>query len=135
MKFTSGLIENEITKSPGGIFSRRKYICLPNAYWGLGFQHEIDLLVISSSGLAYEIEIKISVVDFRNDKDKRKWQPHSNDMAKLAGFFYVLPKDIYDKVKDEIPEEHGVIVLEPYINRRNIEVIKQTVIARPKRKK
>ena len=55
------------------MFCWRQNIIVPNVWWGMGFNYELDLMVISGSGWATEIEIKISVSDIRADLRKRRW--------------------------------------------------------------
>jgi len=48
-------------------FNYRMNLIVPNISWGLNFKHEIDVLVLTPSNYAYEIEIKISASDLRRD--------------------------------------------------------------------
>ena len=45
-------------------FNYRANLIVPNISWGLGL-HECDLLVLTSSGYATEIEIKVSKADLK----------------------------------------------------------------------
>lgn len=51
-------------------FDFRRNLIVPNVWWGLGFKHEIDVLVLTGSNFAYEIEIKISKQDLKKDFEK-----------------------------------------------------------------
>lgn len=81
--------------------------------WMVG--HEADLIIVQRSGFLYEVEIKVSVSDFRNEfKSKTKIRKH--ELLKVPGglvkrFYYAMPVEVYEKVKDEIPEYAGVIVV------------------------
>lgn len=121
------------------------------------FSWESDFVTMLPSGRMAEYEIKISVGDFRADKKKgRKRYNHSTEQSvfiprydhlqdpynqdyiwplsgggfvdiKPNNFYYALPAEIYEKVKEEIPDFAGVIVLnhtqdrngdlEPYIKK------------------
>lgn len=96
---------------------------------------EADILVIHKSGWVWEIEVKISVADFRKEF-KEKVEKHealqsglvkqrytwanggykSNPVHSLIKkFFFAMPVEIYEKVKDEIPAYAGVILLDESI--------------------
>jgi hypothetical protein len=78
---------------------------------------ESDLLVINSQGYLEEVEIKISLSDFKadftNKKDKHK--RISLDKTKLHKFWYCVPFELKDKVIDLIPKYAGLL----YISRAN----------------
>lgn len=65
-----------------------------------------DVVLVSKSGYAYEIEIKCSVNDFNKDAKKHKWKKPRNQ---VKCFFYAVPAEIADRV--EVPEHAGLIVL------------------------
>jgi hypothetical protein len=46
----------------GRYFNYRQNIIVSNVSWGLGI-HECDLLIITKSGYATEVEIKVSLSD------------------------------------------------------------------------
>ncbi len=93
-------------------FKLGQHTVIPNVNWG---GHESDMLIITKSNYMYEIEIKISVPDFRKDKDKRKWQwidPETGFYSsKIKYFYYAMPDYIYEKVKGEVPEFAGVLIV------------------------
>jgi hypothetical protein len=64
-----------------------------------------------------EIEIKISVGDFRKDKYKRKWEFQKRYGIwnnKIKHYYYAMPSAIYEKVKNEIPEIAGVYIINDF---------------------
>lgn len=111
------------------IFPARKWLGVRNVSWGFeGLGYEIDLVVVSSSDYAYEIEIKVSLADLRRDlkKDKHKRPPPTGrghlplfDGAQkpplFRGMYYAMPLTVWEKVKDDppLPMGAGVIVIQP----------------------
>lgn len=84
------------------IFPWRRYVVVPNVYWGL-LPHEADLAVLSDAGWLSEVEIKIRVSDFRNDAKKAK---HKSPGLSVRGdcitdFYYAMPADIWAKSNPE----------------------------------
>lgn len=73
--------------------------------WGRG-EYEADFIYISKLGYLHEIEVKISIADFRNDQKKR----HFHDHPEVRGFSYCMPSELYQAHPDEIKsvcEEKG----------------------------
>lgn len=83
----------------------RVNLIVPNVSWGLGL-HECDLLVISSAGYAWEIEIKVSKVDLIKDKEKR--HGHISHMIKYL--YFAIP-DYLIEHSEHIPERAGIITI------------------------
>lgn len=98
--------------------------------------HECDLYVVSKRGLATEVEIKISLKDFRNDKlkdlhcmevwrENPQWRvpagPGAHGRvykhARLQGadrrapnyLYYLVPEDLVDAVRPELPDYAGLL--------------------------
>lgn len=121
-----------------GIFDIRKHVVVPNCQV-LG--HEADLTILQPSGWCEEVEIKISVSDFKRDfttkalkhKSLQLGNPHWDsaayfrskggvaddyyrwDLAKphlVKRFWFAVPLDILDKVKPLTPEYAGLISVE-----------------------
>ena len=75
-------------------FNWRKNLIVPNISWGL-FKHECDLLILTKSGYATEIEIKISKNDLKKDFNKKHrhidkdW--YGNECDKIKYLYYALP--------------------------------------------
>jgi hypothetical protein len=96
----------EIEKTLAFWFGFRSNIIVPNVSWGLGV-HECDLLVVSKSGYATEIEIKISKGDLIKDKFKR--HGHKGDVIKKL--YFAVPEQLEELALKEIPERAGLLVL------------------------
>ena len=52
-------------------FDPRRNVIVPNVWWGWGLRHECDLVVMTKTGYAYEVEIKVSRSDLKADLKKR----------------------------------------------------------------
>lgn len=111
--------------------SQPKYV-IENLYV---FEWESDMLLKTNSGYWYEFEIKISVSDFKHDfvkTDKHeilscgqkkiwygKWEKgekveyyeHAN-RRRPNYFYYAVPSEMVDKVKDMVPEYAGLISID-----------------------
>lgn len=89
-------------------FGIRKNVVVPRVSWGLGV-HECDILVLSSSNYASEIEIKISVGDLRKDAKK----PHAHVSDRIKYLYFAIPETM-EKHIDLIPERAGVLIIKEY---------------------
>lgn len=121
--------ESHIAISVKEIFKTADFV-IPNVSWAF-IEWEADLLIITKAGRINEVEIKVSVADFRADAKKDKWLKASinqrfNEIINC--FYYAMPLEIYDKVKNEIPAFAGVITY----NQRNktASIIKKAKINR-----
>lgn len=96
----------EIELAVAQYFNFRQNVIVPNVSWGFGL-HECDLFLIKKSGVAVEIEIKISKSDLL--KDFEKGHKHIDRQNRITEFYYAMPEDLYEKCKDLIPENAGII--------------------------
>jgi hypothetical protein len=85
----------------------RKNIIVPNVSWGFGI-HECDILSISKSGYATEVEIKVSKSDLKKDKDKR--HKHYDVRERIKYLYFALPKEL-ENCLEYVPERAGVIIV------------------------
>jgi len=85
----------------------RQKLVIPNIHWGLALNHECDLFVLTNTGYAYEIEIKISKADLLRDKKKR----HGHYSEKIKYLFFAIPDYLEDSIK-EIPKEAGILMVD-----------------------
>ena len=86
-------------------FGTRANLIVPNVCWGFNI-HECDLLIISKSGYATEVEIKISLYDIVNDKKKK----HGHQSNKIKKLFFAIPKNLENCIH-LIPDRAGVIIV------------------------
>lgn len=96
-------------------------LIVPNIFWGLGLNYEADLVVVTQSNYAWEIEIKTSLQDLKNDKKKKGFAHCSNKFKRL---YFAVPIELKEKALELIPERSGLFVIE-----KNLRV---TLIKAPK---
>lgn len=91
------------------LFSFRRYAVVPNVSWGLGLDHEADLVCLSLSNVFHEIEIKVSLADLRADKNKRS----GHYCRFIRHLWFAIPETEIDTdiALGEIPEYSGLVVV------------------------
>jgi hypothetical protein len=85
----------------------RQNLIVPNVFWGLGFRHELDLLVLTPSKYAWEIEIKISKSDLIADQKKS----HQHYSEKIKRLYFAVPEELKEFALLHIPERAGLFVV------------------------
>ncbi len=101
-------------------FGVRQNIIVPNVSWGM-LPYEADLVILTGSNYATEIEIKVSKADLKKDKEKR--HKHDSDMFKY--FYFAVPKKLVEFALTEIPENAGLFSVEERGNIYNPYWVKQ----------
>jgi len=98
-------------------FDIRRNLIVSNVHWGISYNHnllhECDILSLSKSGYATEIEIKISKSDLLKDKNK----PHKHDHPLIANLYFAVPAKLKELALSEIPERAGLILVESKYNK------------------
>lgn len=84
-------------------FDYRRNLIVPNISWGL-FLHECDLLILTKSGYAYEVEIKVSKADLIKDKEKE----HGHKSNRIKFLYFAIP-DYLLPHREHIPKRAGII--------------------------
>ena len=88
---------------------------VPNVSWGISDGkkdlHECDLLSLSKSNFATEIEIKITKHDLLRDKDKK----HGHDHNHIKYLYYAVPQELQNTAIHNIPERAGLFVVKKHI--------------------
>lgn len=84
-------------------FNPRRNLIVPNVSWGL-LLHEIDILVLRPSGVAIEIEIKVSKSDLIADKSK----DHAHNSDKISMLYFAVPSNLL-VYSEHIPSHAGII--------------------------
>ena len=69
-----------------------------------------DLLVITPASYATEIEIKVSLQDWRVDTQKEKWR-RMHQRQKISRFFYAVPLELAGRVPDNLPAGAGILTV------------------------
>lgn len=88
-------------------FDYRANLIVPNVYWGMGLNHEADLLILSKAGYATEVEIKVSRADLKRDADKA----HAHEGAIIKALWFAVPMALVDFALEHIPEESGLLMI------------------------
>ena len=78
---------------------------VPNVSWGLGLNHECDLLVLDKLNRFTEIEIKVSISDLKADFNK--YHGHSSKI--ISRMYYAFPYEMLDRALPLIPKHIGII--------------------------
>ena len=90
-------------------YDPRVNTAVPNVTYFSGY--EMDLLIISKSGYATEIEVKLNISDFKNDFKKKKF----HDCKMVTSMYYCVPSKIIDQVKAKLDTDFpkfGIISFE-----------------------
>jgi hypothetical protein len=95
----------DIEVAIANFFSPRLNIIVPNVSWGL-FLHECDMLVLTKSGYASEIEIKVDKYDLIRDSKKK----HGHRNIKLSILYFAIPSYLSDYIS-YIPERAGILIV------------------------
>jgi hypothetical protein len=93
-------------------FNPRQNLIVPNVCWGITDNHyrplhECDILILSNTGYATEIEIKVSKSDLLKDASKR--HGHCHNLIKR--FYFAVPEKLKDIALSVIPENAGLLVV------------------------
>jgi hypothetical protein len=98
---------NEIEIAVARYFDTRVNMIIPNVFWGLDLRHECDIFVLTKTGWAYEVEIKVDKYDLKADAKKR----HGHNSKLLKRLYFAIPKKLEPEIKN-IPERAGVLVVD-----------------------
>ena len=84
----------------------RQHLIVPNVFWGMGFNHELDLAVITKARYLWEVEIKVSKSDLKADLLKR----HQHFNILISRLYFAIPEALLDFM-ELIPERAGIFVV------------------------
>lgn len=93
----------------------KNLLAIPNIGYGLNL-HECDLLIVSKSGYATEIEIKVSKSDLKVDMHKQ----HGHRSNRIKYLYFAVPEKLKDCIS-LIPERAGFMTVS---NTGQISIIK-----------
>ena len=116
----------EVEIALASYFDYRRNLIVPNISWGLGI-HECDLFILSQSGYATEVEIKISKSDLK--ADAKKWHNHESNLIKKL--YFAIPEKLAEHIQ-YIPERAGVIVLKRYKDTKTTDYLLCSILRKPK---
>jgi hypothetical protein len=85
----------------------RLYTIVPNVSWGLGLNHECDLLALDKKNRFTEIEIKISKSDLKADFNKE----HGHRSKYITRLVYAVPQELLLVALELVPKECGIITV------------------------
>ena len=119
VKLHAGDIEVAIARH----LNPRINLIVPNIFWGLEFNHEIDLLVVTQNRYAWEIEIKISVADLKADLKKK----HCHGSSKIKRLYFAVPCSLKEKAIELIPNDAGLFIVDETENRW-VHLVKAPII-------
>jgi hypothetical protein len=102
-------------------YNPRRHIIVPNVSWGANI-HECDLLILSKSGYATEVEIKVSLSDLKKDFTKK----HKHDSDKIKYLWYCVPDYHKDIALELIPEKAGLLIAQRYQNKTLITHVRES---------
>lgn len=112
-------------------FNPRQNIIVPNVSWGLWNKeyktlHECDIISLTGSSWATEIEIKVSKADLLKDNEKRHGHTHNL----IRRLYFAVPEEMKDFALANIPERAGLIVVSARrnANRGYVEFAKECKI-------
>jgi hypothetical protein len=103
-KLHSGYLEVAVAK----LIGYRDNTIVPNVSWGLGFNHECDMLILDKQGRFTEVEIKISASDLKADFSKK----HGHKSQIISRLVYAMPTALCEKHSDLIPKSAGIIAVD-----------------------
>jgi hypothetical protein len=101
---TSWRLMKLLAGRPNTPFSqRRNYLVIPNVSWGF-LNYEADMLVVTKSRYCTEIEVKISMADWKKDFEKRKHKRGLRD-DRIKYQYYAAPTKLAERHTElELPE-------------------------------
>lgn len=85
-------------------FDHRNNIIVPNLWHGI-IDYEADVVSLTKSNFATEIEIKISKQDLLADFKKN----HNHDSEFFKYFYYAVPEDLVEFAMEHIPKRAGIL--------------------------
>ena len=105
MKTGRKLTTIELEVAIAEYFGIRANLIIPNMYYSY-FKHELDLMILTKSGCAYEVEIKINVSDLK--KDCEKWHGHRD--SRIRKLYFAIPESLL-KYQEYIPDHAGIFIV------------------------
>lgn len=98
-------IANNIKKTVARRFKKKKRAVFFELGVNKGGKLRADVLALAMNGHVVIVEVKSSVSDFRTDKKMKGYLPYCQQ------FYLAVTAKVYAKIKDEIIEGAGVLIL------------------------
>jgi len=97
------------TRRSSPFYVRKQLAVVPNVSWGL-LPWEADLIVCTKTGYLTEVEVKVSMADWKVDMLKFKWRSASSKTSMIKRFYYAAPIKLAQRYTElQLPEGAGVI--------------------------
>lgn len=111
MKWTEQSITRALVQDEGPFPLRRQALAVPNVSWGFLNGYEADLLVVSKAGYMTEVEVKVSLADWKSDKRKvSKFLQLEAETTRTKRFYYAAPLELAQRWEEVgIPAYAGVL--------------------------
>jgi len=104
-------IELAVAKYFGMDGMQNRNLIIPNfkGFW----VHECDLLIVTPSRWAYEVEIKCTLQDLKADLQKKHHHISTVENERIIkGLYYTLPEELYiTRIYNYIPRYAGIFVI------------------------
>lgn len=101
------LTEDHAISCIASYFEWFRNLCFPNVYMCGG---EMDVAVLTPANYLWEIEVKLSLSDWKADEHKDKWKPsYYKQREEVSRFYYAVPTKLINKVPDFVSAEAGLI--------------------------
>jgi len=105
---TAKEVQYALTYSQHSPFYIRSHYVLPNVHWGMGFNHELDLLSITKPAfIGTEIEIKVSKSDLKRDLLKK----HQHKDPRIRQLYFAGPVELEEAFFEYVPKQAGIITV------------------------
>lgn len=90
-------------------FSQMPYLLTCTYFSG----YESDFIFINGNDHITDVEIKITLSDFKKEFKKKKIHTFFNSIAqnKIKHYYFAVPDYLYPKIKDLVPDWAGVIIV------------------------
>jgi len=109
-KWTSREITKALVSRTGPFPYNASFVAVPNLSFGF-LDWEADLVICSQKGYLSEIEIKVSLADWKNDFKKDKWKPaYFGSWGRIKEFWYCAPLHLAQRWEElKVPDHAGII--------------------------
>jgi len=111
----------EILKLTERVIQKTVYFLWPDGYTSFPnvnlFGWEMDLALVSNSNYLTEVEIKLTLSDWKRDCKKEKFmnvQYHPKRFKYIKYFYYAIPEKLLSKMPDHVSPDTGIITFDSH---------------------